>query len=73
MKTISIHQNDRACPDCGWKPDNQESSARYGDLIDHVMKYHGMGNPVFNDETIFVNDFGAQKCEVAIFISGALT
>jgi hypothetical protein len=67
MKTIWIHQFDRICPDCSWKPDCDEGSARYSDLIDHVMKSHGMGKPSFEDKTIFVNGHGAQKCEVAIF------
>jgi hypothetical protein len=69
VKTIWIHQFDRICPDCSWKPvSGVEGSTRYGELIDHVMKFHNMGKPIFKDRTIFVKDLGVQKLEVAIFI-----
>jgi hypothetical protein len=67
MKKIEINQTIRTCPECGWKPDNKEGSAMYGDLIEHVMKAHNMGKPYFTDRTIFVKDLGEQKLEVAIF------
>jgi hypothetical protein len=68
MKTIEVDQTTRACPDCGWKPVSMEASARYGELIDHVMALHGMGKPEFGDRTVFVTGQGGQKCEVARFI-----
>jgi hypothetical protein len=69
VKTIWIHQFERICPDCSWKPVSVEGSARYGELIYHVMKFHGMVKPILKDRTIFVTGHGEQTCEVAIFIS----
>lgn len=68
MKTIEVDQTHRVCPDCGWKPINAEGSARYGELIHHVMEIHGMERPRFGHKTIFVTGYGDQKCEVARFI-----
>lgn len=68
MKITEIDRTNRKCPDCSWKPASVEGAARYGELIDHVMKFHGMGKPILKDRTIFVKDLGAQKLEVAIFI-----
>lgn len=69
LKTISIQRNDRACPRCGWRPDREEGSARYEDLLNHVEERHGMGKPIFTEKTIFLNGYGAHMCEVAIFIN----
>jgi hypothetical protein len=68
MKITEFGQTSRTCPECGWKPLSVEGSVRYSELIDHVMKFHGMGKPILKDKTIFVTGYGAQKCEVAIFI-----
>ncbi len=66
MKTISIHQYLRACPDCGWRPTGVEASAILGELIDHVKKFHEMGEPRIVVRNIPLAG-GFQECDVSVF------
>jgi hypothetical protein len=66
MKTFEIHQYLRTCPGRNWKPVGVEESVILTELIDHVKKFHEMGEPRIPVKKIPVGK-GFQECDVAIF------
>jgi hypothetical protein len=59
----------KRCPKCHWKPNTEEHSAIFSDLIDHAMTAHRLPSPTFGEKPVLLTTGPpADFCEAAWFL-----